>query len=185
MLKEQFRESQAKMDSAIQAVEHEFSTIRTGRASLGILDQVVVDAYGSQLPLKQVSTLSIPDPRNIVIQPWDKNVAPAIEKAILAANLGLTPINDGKVIRINIPPLTEERRMELVKVAKHMAEEGRVSIRNIRRHTKDEVKRMEKDHKISEDECYKALDKIQQITDDHIEKINQLLKAKEEEILEV
>ena len=185
MLKEQFRESQAKMDSAIQTVEHEFSTIRTGRASLGILDQVVVDAYGSQLPLKQVSTLSIPDPRNIVIQPWDKNVAPAIEKAILAANLGLTPINDGKVIRINIPPLTEERRMELVKVAKHMAEEGRVSIRNIRRHTKDEVKRMEKDHKISEDECYKALDKIQQITDEHIEKINQLLKTKEEEILEV
>jgi len=185
MLKEQFRESQAKMDSAIQTVEHEFSTIRTGRASLGILDQVVVDAYGSQLPLKQVSTLSTPDPRNIVIQPWDKNVAPAIEKAILAANLGLTPINDGKVIRINIPPLTEERRMELVKVAKHMAEEGRVSIRNIRRHTKDEVKRMEKDHKISEDECYKALDKIQQITDEHIEKINQLLKTKEEEILEV
>ncbi len=185
MLKEQFRESQAKMNSAIQAVEHEFSTIRTGRASLGILDQVVVDAYGSQLPLKQVSTLSTPDPRNIVIQPWDKNVAPAIEKAILAANLGLTPINDGKVIRINIPPLTEERRMELVKVAKHMAEEGRVSIRNIRRHTKDEVKRMEKDHKISEDECYKALDKIQQITHEHIEKINQLLKTKEEEILEV
>ena len=185
MLKEQFRESQAKMDSAIQTVEHEFSTIRTGRASLGILDQVVVDAYGSQLPLKQVSTLSTPDPRNIVIQPWDKNVAPAIEKAILAANLGLTPINDGKVIRINIPPLTEERRMELVKVAKHMAEEGRISIRNIRRHTKDEVKRMEKDHKISEDECYKALDKIQQITDEHIEKINKLLKATEEEILEV
>ena len=185
MLKEQFRESQGNMDLAIQAVEHEFSTIRTGRASLGILDQVMVDAYGSQLPLKQVSTLSTPDARSIVIQPWDKNVAPAIEKAILAANLGLTPINDGKVVRINIPPLTEERRMELVKVAKHMAEEGRVSIRNIRRHTKDEVKRMEKDHKISEDECYKAIDKIQQITDEHIEKINKLLKAKEEEILEV
>jgi ribosome recycling factor len=185
MIKELFRETQAKMSSAIEAVEHEFSTIRTGRASLGILDPVRVDAYGSQLPLKQVCTLSTPDSRTIVIQPWDKNVTPAIEKAILAANLGLTPINDGKVIRINIPPLTEERRTELVRVAKHMAEEGRVSIRNIRRHTNDEIKRMEKDHKISEDECYKALDKVQQFTDEHITKIDQVLKAKEEEIMEV
>lgn len=185
MLKEAFREAQAKMGAAIQAVEHEFSTIRTGRASLALLDQVTVDAYGSKLPLKQVSTLSIPDPRTIIIQPWDKNVTPAVEKAILAANLGLTPINDGKVIRINVPPLTEERRTELVKVAKHMAEEGRVSIRNIRRHTNDEIKRLEKDHKISEDECYKALDKIQQFTDEYIEKIDKVLKAKEEEILEV
>lgn len=185
MLNQIHKDAKEKMKKAVQTTEHEFSTIRTGRASINLFDGITIDAYGSQMPLKQVANLSIPDPKTIVITPWDKSLMGAIEKSILAANLGFTPNNDGKVIRINIPALTEERRKEYVKFAKTKAEEGRVSIRNIRRHTIEEVKKIEKDKKITEDESKKAQDEIQKYTDEFINQINKDLEKKEQEIMTV
>ena len=185
MLKEIFRKTEEEMKKAIEDLEHEFSTIRTGRATPTLLDGVLVDAYGSQAPIKQIASISIPDARSIVIQPWDKGTLGAIEKAILAANLGFTPNNDGRMIRINLPSLTEERRKEFVKVAKKMGEEARIAIRNIRRKHKDEVKNLEKEHKIGEDEMYADIDKIQELTDKYVEKVDELLSGKEKEIMEV
>jgi ribosome recycling factor len=180
-----FKQAEEKMLKAVEAVEHEFNTIRTGRANPALLDVVQVNAYGTILPLKQVASISTPEPRSLLIQPWDRsNIAP-IEKAILAANLGFNPMNDGKVIRITIPSLTEERRKELVKITHRMAEEGRVAIRNVRRHAIDEIKKLEKDGKVSEDESFKAQQKMQETTDKFIEKINTILAAKEAEIMEV
>jgi ribosome recycling factor len=185
MLKEIFRLTEEEMKKAIIDLEHEFSTIRTGRASPTLLDGVLVEAYGGKSPIKQIASISIPDARSIVIQPWDKGTLGSIEKALLAANLGFTPTNDGRVIRINLPALTEERRKEFVKLAKNMAENSRVSIRNVRRKHKDEVKKLEKDHKIGEDEMYTDIDKIQEMTDGYIRKVDELLTLKEEEIMEV
>ena len=185
MLKEIFRKTEEEMKKAIEDLEHEFSTIRTGRATPTLLDGVLVDAYGGQAPIKQIASISIPDARSIVIQPWDKGTLGAIEKAILAANLGFTPNNDGRMIRINLPPLTEERRKEFVKVAKHMGEEARIAIRNIRRKHKEEVKNLEKEHKIGEDEMYADIDKIQELTNKYVEKVDDLLVSKEKEIMEV
>lgn len=185
MINQLYQQTQEKMKKAIEHIDSELNKLRTGKASSALVDSVKVNAYGSDMPLKQVSSVTIPDAKSIVIQPWDKNLIGAIEKAILAANLGLTPINDGKVIRINIPPLTEERRNDLVKVAHKIAEEGRVAIRNIRRHVNEEVKKLEKDHKISEDDKFKAVDKIQEFTDDYIKKIDVLLSDKEKEIREI
>jgi ribosome recycling factor len=185
MLKELFRQAEEKMHKAIEATEHEFNTIRTGRANPALLDAVQVNAYGTIMPLKQLATISSPDPRSLLIQPWDRSNIAAIEKSILAANLGLTPINDGRVIRINIPSLTEERRKELAKIAHRMAEEGRVAIRNVRRHTNDEIKKLQKDGKISEDENFKSQASMQETTDKFIEKVNTILAAKEKEIMEV
>ena len=139
-----YQETDEKMTKALKALEGEFNTLRTGRASLAVLDGIMVDAYGTPTPIKQVATMSTPDARLIAVQPWDKSLIGNIEKAILAANIGLTPINDGKLIRINIPQLTEERRKELVKVAKHMAEEAKVAVRNVRRHINDSIKEAEK-----------------------------------------
>ncbi len=185
MINEVYRETKEKMQKAIEHMDGELNTLRTGKASISLLDPVRVSAYGTESPLKQVSTVNVPDAKSIVVQPWDKNLIPAIEKGILAANIGLTPINDGKVIRINIPPLTEERRKELVRVAHQIAEEGRVAIRNIRRHVNDEIKELEKNHKIGEDEKFKAMETIQEFTDESIKKIDELLENKEKEITEI
>lgn len=185
MLKEIFRLTEEEMKKALIDLEHEFNTIRTGRANPALLEAVLVDAYGGKTPIKQIASISIPDARSIVIQPWDKGTLGSIEKALLAANLGFTPTNDGRVIRINLPALTEERRKEFVKLAKNMAENFRIAIRNIRRKHKDEVKKLEKDHKIGEDEMYTDIDKIQEMTDSYIEKIDELLTLKEDEIMEV
>lgn len=185
MLDDLYKQAKEKMKKALHFLEEEFSKLRTGKASVTLVDPVKVNAYGTEMPLKQVASVSLPDAKTIAIQPWDKNLIPAIEKAILAANIGLTPINDGKIIRINIPPLTEERRKDLGKVAHKLAEEARVSIRNIRRHINEEIKKLEKDHKISEDEKFKAIDKVQEITDEFIKKVDELLKEKEKEIKEI
>jgi len=185
MLKEIHRQTIEKMKRAVEALEHELQTLRTGRASTSLVENVVVSAYGADTPLKGLATITTPDARTIQIQPWDRNLMGAIEKAILAANLGLTPNNDGRVIRLNIPVPTEERRKELVKVAHKMAEDGRVAIRNVRRHSNEEIKATEKRHEISEDDREKAVKDIQKLTDDYIAEIDKHLAAKEKEIMEV
>ena len=174
-----------RMDKTIESLQEEFKKIRSGRANAGLVEGLVVDYYGSKTPLKQLASISVPEPRLIVIQPWDKGALPEVEKAFHTSDLGLNPNNDGKVIRISIPALTEERRKELVKVAKGKAEDARVAIRNIRRDGNEEVKTAEKAGHVSEDDSKKTLDKIQKITDEYIEKINKLLDAKDAEIMEV
>lgn len=174
-----------KMDASLQHLKGELSGVRTGRASLVLFDSVQVNYYGTPTPLKQIATLSIPDSRTVLIQPWDTSQLPEIEKAILGSGLGLTPSNDGKVIRIGIPPLTEERRKELVKLVKKIGEESKVAIRNIRRDTNDELKSLQKDGKLSEDALRKAQDEVQKMTDQTVTKVDEILKKKEAEILEV
>ncbi len=174
-----------KMEKSIETFKNELSKVRTGRASLALLDNIFVDAYGSSLPLNQVGTLTIPESRMIAIQPWDPQMLPAIEKAILKSSIGLTPISDGKVIRLNIPQLTEERRKELVKQVKKTAEEFRVALRNIRRETNDILKRQKKDKEISEDEMFKLQDEAQSETDNAIKQIDTITQSKEKEVLEV
>lgn len=185
MQKELESKNEARMKGAIEAFKKDLGSIRTGRASLSLLDGIEVDYYGNPTPLNQVASLSTPDSRQIVIQPWEpKSVAP-IEKAILKSDLDLTPTNDGKVIRINIPPLTEERRKQLVKVVKKRAEEAKVAIRNIRRDFNEELKKLEKDKELSEDELKKSLDEVQKLTDSYIVKVDERLEHKEKEIMEV
>ena len=184
-LNQVFKETQEKMKKAVEAVEHEFSSLRTGRASVALVDNIHVDAYGTSMSLKQVSAISTPDARTIMITPFDRNLIGAIEKAIMASNIGLTPNNDGRSIRLTIPQLTEERRKELVKVARKMAEEGRVAVRNIRRHANEEIKKTEKLHEITEDDRKRAVEKVQELTDKYIEEIDKLLERKEKEIMEV
>lgn len=179
------RKISEKMAGAIEALKKEFSTIRTGRASLALLDVIHVNYHGSPMSLNQVATLGIPESRLITIQPWDPKMIGEIEKAILKSDLGLNPINDGRVIRLNIPPLTEERRRQLVKLARKTAEEARVAIRNIRRDGNEEVKRLENEKHISEDERRRAQEEIQKITDIYIKKIDDTLSHKEAEIMEV
>jgi ribosome recycling factor len=180
------KEAQDKMDHTISFFKEELKSIRTGRASLSILDNVGVDAYGSgPMPINQLGTLSTPDARTIVIEPWDKSVVPLIEKAILTSDLGLNPVNDGYVIRIPIPALTEERRKDFVKVIKAKAEEARVAVRNIRRDANDKLKTAQKASEISEDEEKRAHDDIQKFTDKHIVKVNEISAQKEKEIMEV
>lgn len=174
-----------KMDKSLDAFKTELTKIRTGRASLSLLDGIKVDAYGSLMPLNQVGTLTIPESRQIVIQPWDPQVMSSIEKAILKSELGLTPINDGKVIRINIPQLTEERRKELVKLVKKIAEEYRVAIRNHRRDAIDTLKKQKKNKEISEDEQFKLQDEAQKETDSYIASIDKVAADKESEVMEV
>ncbi len=184
-LKELFQETRRRMDKARSVLKDEFARLRTGRASAGLLEGIKVDYYGTSTPVNQLATINIPEPRLIVIQPWDISQIGAIEKAILSSDLGITPTNDGKVIRISIPQLTEERRKELVKVARKYAEECRVAIRNVRRDANEKLKKLEKDKLISQDELKKAQQEIQKITDEEIEGINNLLEAKEREIMEV
>jgi ribosome recycling factor len=174
-----------RMDGAITALTHEFGGLRTGRASPTILDPITVEAYGSVSPLNQVAGVSVPEPRMISVQVWDKSVVQAVDKAIRAANLGLNPIIDGQTLRIPVPPLTGERRTELSKVAAKYAEQQRVAVRNIRRDAMEHLKKLEKDHGISEDEHKKHGAEVQKVTDDHIKKIDDMLRHKEEEIMQV
>lgn len=174
-----------KMDSILSGVRKDFVRIRTGKASVDLLEGCHVEAYGSDMPINQMATLSVPEPRTIVIAPWDKSTIGAIEKGIQNSDLGLTPTNDGKVIRINLPQLSEERRKELVKVAKAAAEEGRVHIRNVRREANDHMKQLQKKGTLSEDELKRAEQEVQKLTDEHIAKVDDSLKHKENEILEI
>ena len=173
-----------EMEKSLDSLKREFSKVRTGRASISLLDGIKVDYYGTQTPLNQLSTLSVPEPRLITIQPWDATVIKEIEKAIQKSDLGLTPVNDGKIIRVSIPPLTEQRRVELVKVVKKMAENCKVSIRNHRRDINEDLKLKKKDKEFSEDEFFKGQKEVQDITDDYIKKCDELTQAKEKEILE-
>ena len=184
MLDDIYRELRDRMNKAVETLEFELKRLRTGRASISLVDEIRVDYYGTATPLSQLSTLTIADPRTIVIQPWDTTAVNEIEKAILKSELGLTPMNDGKAIRINIPPLTAERRRDLVKVVKKKAEESKVAMRNIRRDTIEKTKDLKKDKKMSEDEQFRAQDEIQKITDDYVKKIDLIYSAKEKEVLE-
>lgn len=184
-LNEVYSAAEEKMAKAITAIEHEFDGLRTGRASVNFIDNVQIEAYGSRMPLKQAATISVPDARTLMIQPFDKTLMPVVEKALLQANLGMTPNNDGKVIRLNIPPLTEDRRKDLVKMAKKAAEDGRISIRNVRRHANDEIKKAQKDDGFSEDESEKAQKHVQDITDKYVKEIDTVLAKKEKDIMEI
>lgn len=184
-MKEVISSAEQRMKKSISNLEEEFNGLRTGRASTSLFDRIRVDYYGSPTPLNQVANISVPEARLVVIQPWDKGIMPEIEKAIQKSELSLNPSNDGKVIRINIPPLTEERRKDLVKTAKNIAEQSRVAVRNIRRDANEELKKLSKDGDLSEDEEKRGIDDVQKLTDRYIEKINSLLESKEKEIMEV
>ncbi len=184
MLDEIYSDLDDRMNKAVEVLETEYKKLRTGRASISLVDGIKADYYGTATPLNQLATLTIPDPRTIVIQPWDTSAVGEIEKAILKSDLGLTPMNDGKAIRINIPPLTTERRRDLVKIVKKRAEESKVAVRNIRRDINEKIKELKKDKKVSEDEQFRAQEEIQKITDDFVKKIDVVFSAKEKEILE-
>ncbi|MBI5561178.1 MAG: ribosome recycling factor [Deltaproteobacteria bacterium] len=184
-IKEIYDEATRKMENAIKVFQNELNRLRTGRASLTLLEGVKVDYYGTPTPVNQVASLSVPEARLIVVQPWDVSQIAAIEKAILSSDLGLTPTNDGKVIRIQVPQLTEERRKELTKLARKYTEEGRVAVRNLRRDANEALKKLEKDKTISQDEHKKAQTHIQDITDKEIKRVDGILSMKEKEIMEV
>ena len=179
------KDLETRMQAAVELLAREFSGVRTGRANTALLDAVRVEAYGVQTPINQMASLSVPDPKTLVIQPWDTSQIPAIEKAILKSDLGLTPSNDGKVIRLTMPTLTEERRKQLAKTVGKLAEEARVAIRNIRRDANDRLKALAKDKKVSQDEERRGHDQIQKITDKFIAKVDELTKKKEQEILAI
>ena len=185
MSQDVLKEIENRMMGAADAFKKDLKKLRTGRASLAVVDGVMVDYYGSSTPLNQVASLSVPDPTTIAIAPWEPGILGDIEKAILKSNLGLTPNNDGKVVRLNIPPLTEERRRDLVKIAQTDAESARNQIRQIRRDGNDAFKTMEKNKEISEDQMHDGQEAVQKLTDSYVTKVNEILKAKETEILEV
>jgi ribosome recycling factor len=174
-----------RMKKAIAHLKDELSSIRTGRASPALLNRITVDYYGATVPLNQLASFSVPEPRQLLVQPFDKNAISAIEKAIQASDLGITPSNDGNVIRLSFPPLTEERRKELVKVVHQRAEEGRVAVRNVRRHHKDELEKLEREGGISEDDLVRAEKELQKLTDQHVAEIDEMQRHKEQELLEV
>jgi ribosome recycling factor len=178
-------EAQRKMETSLNSVREELARIRTGKATTALLDTVKVTAYGSTVPLKQVAGISVPEPRLILVQPWDPSIVGEIEKALLKSDLGVTPSSDGKVIRLPIPPLTEERRKDLVRLVKKLAEEGRIAIRNVRREANDQLKAFERDGKVSEDAMHRAQKEVQDATDDYVQKVDELLESKEHEIMEV
>lgn len=183
MLKDLYSETRRHMQKSLEALEHHLSTMRTGRANPAILNNIKVEYYGSAMPLNQVSSVSSPDPRTLVVQSWDPNMLKEIEKAIRDSDLGLNPTNKGDALYINIPPLTEERRRDLVKSLKHYAEEARIAVRNIRREALDKAKKLEKEQHLSEDDIKRAEAEIQKITDEFIHKIDEALHKKEQEIL--
>ncbi len=185
MIAELKSQTQAQMEKAIEALKKEYARVRTGRASTGILDHVQVDYYGTATRLNQMATLSVPESRTIAVQPWDASALKSIEKAILASDLGLTPSNDGKVIRVTIPELTEERRRDIVKVIRNMAEDSRVAVRHIRKEANDKLKKMEKEKEITEDALHKTLDEIQKLTDRFVKEADQVLQTKEEDVMTV
>ena len=179
------KELKRRMDGAIEALKREFGGLRTGRASTGLLEPIVVDAYGAQMPISQVGTIGVPEPRMLSVQVWDRQLVSAVDKAIRESDLGLNPVIDGQLLRIPIPPLTEERRQELTKVAARYAEQGRVAIRNVRRDGMESLKKMEKDGEISQDEHHARADDIQKITDEHVKLVDELLSHKDSEIMQV
>lgn len=179
------KETQARMDKALEAIRREFASVRTGKASPALLEHIRVEAYETTMPLEQLSTISAPEPRLLVVQPWDKSIMGVIEKAIQSSDLGLNPSNDGSVIHVPIPPLNEERRRELVKILHKMAEEGRVSVRSARRAANEDIKVKMKDGELSEDEGHRMMEQTQKTTKEHVEAIDGLLKTKEEEVMEV
>ena len=184
-MKEQIADAKRRMEGAVRALSSEFATVRTGRASTHLLDRVQVEAYGSRMPLSQLATLHAPEPRLLTIQPYDKSLFKAIERAIQESDVGLTPSSDGQVIRLAIPQLTEERRKELVRLVHKMAEEARVAIRNVRRDVLNELKRAEKDGDISRDQLARAQEEIQRLTDAEIKAVDEMMAVKEAEIREV
>jgi ribosome recycling factor len=185
MVDELIQDASRRMDRSIEATRNEFNTVRTGRASAALLDRIQVDYYGQQTPLKQLATINVPEPRMLTVQPFDPSSLKAIERSIQESDLGLTPSNDGKMIRLPIPQLTEERRRELVKVVRHYAEDGRIAIRNVRRDVMSDLKELAHDGEIGDDDERRAEERAQKLTDEHVKKIDELLKAKEAEIMEV
>jgi ribosome recycling factor len=185
MIDELLDDGKRRMDKSVEATQHEFNTVRTGRASAALLDRISVDYYGQQTPVKQLASINVPEPRMLTIQPFDPSSVKAIERAIQESDLGVTPSNDGKLIRLPIPTLTEERRKELVKIVRHLAEDGRVAIRNVRRDVMHDLKELVRDGEVGDDEERRAEDRLQKITDEHVHRIDDLLKKKEEEIMEV
>lgn len=185
MLEDVLKDISHKMDQTVEAIRRDLAAIRTGRASLAILDGVEVEAYGTKMPLNQVAGLAVQDAQLLTVKPFDQSQIEAIEKAIQQADLGINPINDGKVIKLPIPPLTEERRLEFAKKVNHIREEGKVALRNIRHHGRDEVKALEKEKEISEDQEHKAYDRIQKQTDEHTATIDRISDAKEKEVMEI
>ena len=184
MINELFIDVKDRMNKAVEHYRHEIASVRTGRASTNILDGLKIDYYGTQTPLNNIAHLTVPAGQLIVIQPFDPSSLEFIEKAIISSDVGLTPNNDGNVIRLNVPSLTEERRKELVKIVNKIIEDGRVAIRNIRRDANDHLKKSEKEHDLSEDNLRRATDNIQEMTDDHIKILNEIQELKEKEILE-
>jgi ribosome recycling factor len=185
MLNDIYADEKERMNKALENLEGEYKRLRTGRASTALVDGIRVEYYGTPTPLSQLATVTVPEPRTIVIQPWDASVIGEVEKSILKSELGLTPMNDGKVVRINIPVLTAERRKDLVKLVKKMAEESKVAIRNIRRDVNEMIKDLKKEKEISEDDQNKALEEVQKVTDDFIKKVDAIYSSKEKEILEI
>ncbi|AEB10730.1 ribosome recycling factor [Desulfobacca acetoxidans] len=183
MKAEIIKEMQRKMDRALEVLRQDFSRIRTGRASVALLEGIKMEAYGATMPISQVASLAAPEPRLLTIQPWDSSLMSDLEKALLKSDLGLTPSNDGKIIRIPIPPLTTERRKELVKTTKKMTEESKVALRNLRREANELLKELKKEKQISEDEVFKAQEEVQKATDDYIKKADGLAAEKEKEIM--
>ena len=174
-----------RMEGALDVLQREFGGLRTGRASTSLLEPITVEAYGSQMPLNQVATISVPEPRMLTVQVWDKGQVKAVEKAILESGLGLNPATEGQLLRLPIPPLNEERRTELAKIASKYTEDTRVAVRNVRRHAMDDLKRAEKDHEISKDEHHTFAADIQGLTDEYVKKIDEVLEIKEKEIMQV
>ncbi len=185
MIDDFLSDANRRMDKTVEATAHEFNTVRTGRASAALLDRVQVDYYGQKTPLKQLATVNVPESQLLTIQPFDPGSLKAVERAIQESDLGLTPSNDGRVIRLPIPQLTEERRRELVKVVRHLAEEGRIAIRNVRRDVMHDLKELVREGEVGDDEERRAEERLQKLTDQHVARIGELLKRKEEEILEV
>ncbi len=179
------KDSKNRMDKVLKSLEKDFSKLRTGRASTTLVEDVKVEYYGSPTPLNQIASISVPDSRTITIQPWDRNAFGDVEKALLKSDLGLTPVNDGKIIRINIPALTEERRKELAKVAKKYTEDAKIAIRNVRRDANESLKKLKNDKELTEDEMHKGQDDIQKLTDDHVALTDEMLQEKENEIMEI
>ncbi len=178
-------ETEERMEKAVSNMDKDFAKLRTGRASTSLVDDIKVDYYGSPTPINQLASVSIPDSRTITIQPWDKGGFGAVEKAIMKSDLGLTPVNDGKIIRISIPALTEERRKDLVKVSRKYNEDAKVAVRNVRRDANDQLKKLEKDKSISEDELKKAMDDVQKLTDKYVAEADKKCQAKEKEIMDI
>jgi ribosome recycling factor len=184
-LDELIDDAQRRMDKSVESTRHEFNSVRTGRASAALLDRIQIDYYGTQTPLKQLATINVPEPRMLTLQPFDPGSIRAIEKAIQESDLGLTPSNDGKMIRLPIPQLTEERRKEMVKVVRHLAEEGRVAVRNIRRDAIQHLKQLVDSGSVGADEEHRGEERVQKLTDEHVKAIDDALKSKEAEVMEV